>query len=179
MRNWLGFGSAWLVSWLAHRLWRTAPPGSVYRALGDGVAHAALAAAAVLPMVERTREPRRFLCGALLGSLALDLDHVVAARSLRLEACMTMPQRPPTHSVLTVGLATMLLARCCDAAARGAGIGLLSHLGRDLVTGGVPLWHPRRVVALPEQWLLPLTLGLGLAAAPLVARLSAGVSRSD
>jgi len=163
MERWLWTMGSWLLTAVAHRWWSRAPVGSLGRALGDGFSHAALGLATSLPATRRAPAPGRVLAGALLGALVIDLDHVVAARSLRLQQCMTMPQRPPTHSLVTAGLLTALAARSDRCFGIGFGLGLGSHLLRDLVTGGVPLVHPRRVVQLPvhRAVLLAACLSLG------------------
>lgn len=161
MRHWALSGAAWVAAVMAHRVWSEAPPGTLRRGLSDAASHAALALATTLPLASRAPTPARVLAGALVGALAIDLDHVVAARSLRLRTCMTMPSRPPTHSVVTAGLLVGWAFRWDRPFGLGVGLGLGSHLVRDLATGGAPLFHPARIVTLPERWAFPLALGLG------------------
>src|SRR5688500_9811645 len=73
-------------------------------ALSDGAAHIATALAVSLPAAPYVRDQKRFVFLAALAAVAIDLDHVIAARSTKLIPCMTMPNRPASHSVLTVGI---------------------------------------------------------------------------
>ncbi|MFN3337984.1 MAG: hypothetical protein ACK42I_10860, partial [Thermomicrobium sp.] len=88
MRRWALNGAAWGAAVVAHRVWSGTPPGTLRRGLSDAVSHVALALATTLPLASRAPAPARVLAGALVGALAIDLDHVVAARSLRLRTCM-------------------------------------------------------------------------------------------
>jgi hypothetical protein len=117
-------------------------------AIGDGAAHFATGLAVALPAAPFVREPRRFLALAGLSAIFIDLDHVVAARSLKLVPCMTMPRRPATHSVLAVGVLAYLLERIEPGrqSELAVTLGLGSHLLRDLVTGGAPLFMPSKIV---------------------------------
>lgn len=162
MRRWLAVSLAWGIARLAHRRWAREPAGSLKRGIHDALSHAALALAVTLPALDRAHQPAKLVGGALIGGLLIDLDHVLAARSLRLHACMTMPSRPLGHSPFIVGLSIVLLRRCNLWLAHGISLGLASHLMRDLVTGGVPLLNRRRIVALSERWLAPLACALAL-----------------
>ncbi|MGY5882410.1 metal-dependent hydrolase [Modestobacter lacusdianchii] len=112
---------------------------------------------------------------ALVGSVALDLDHVPLY--LGWEAIGSPGGRPVTHSLATV---LLLVAAASLPALRPAGLGLAlgvgAHLVRDLATGpGVPLGWPvsAESVSLPY----PLYL-LALVTAALVA-LHAGQRRDQ
>jgi len=131
-------------------------------ALSDGAAHFATGLAVALPAAPFVREPGRFLMIAGLSSILIDLDHVAAARSLRLVPCMTMPQRPPTHSVLAVGALTYLIERLQPGRQTELAVtlGLGSHLLRDLITGGAPLFMPGRIVEVARHHGLLMTVGL-------------------
>ncbi len=161
MRHWALSGAAWIAAVITHRIWRMTPPGTLGRGLSDAASHAALALATTLPLADRVPTPRRVWVGVLIGALAIDLDHVVAARSIRLRTCMTMPSRPATHSVITAGVAVGWALRWDCSFGLGVGLGLGSHLVRDLVTGGAPLFYPGRIITLPERWGFPLALSLG------------------
>ncbi|MBX6752831.1 metal-dependent hydrolase [Thermorudis peleae] len=139
-----------------HWVWQRAPDPSPQRALADGCCHAATAFATALPAAYRVPDPSRFLVAAVLGGVAIDLDHVAAARSLRLTDCMTMPSRPPTHSLATILLASSVVAliRPWRGLGLGAFLGLSSHLLRDVSTGGAPLFRRDTV------WRLPYPLAL-------------------
>ncbi|MCS7050952.1 MAG: metal-dependent hydrolase [Thermomicrobium sp.] len=172
MRDWFLGSAAWLVSVVAHRSWVSAEPGSLRRGLSDAAAHASLALATALPVAVRAPMSARLLVGTLVGALVLDLDHVVAARSVRLRDWMTMPSRPPTHSAFAVGIAVAGALRWNRPFGLGFGLGAISHLVRDLATGGVPLLHPSRTVALPERSSFPLAFGLGALSWWLAGRLA-------
>lgn len=109
---------------------------------------------------------------ALGSAVALDVDHIFAARSLQVNNWMTMPSRPPTHSLV----AMIAMAWGVEWLAPGrrlwlaVALGVGSHLLRDLATGGAPLWHPRRVIS----WPVPAVL-LGLVLLPLLGWFLAGI----
>jgi hypothetical protein len=137
--------SAW------HRRWAEADEGTSRRGFFDGLCHFGTALAVTLPVLPYVRDRAGFLRVALLSAVAFDLDHIFAARSIRLERCSTMPQRPPSHSVLAPLLLALLVERWRPEKHIGLGVllGLSSHLLRDLGTGGAPLVHPRRIITIP------------------------------
>jgi len=69
------------------------------RVYSDPLQHALIAAAVVAPLVPR--------CGpsvvrtAVTASIAIDIDHVVAARSLRVRDTTALSARPRSHSLIT------------------------------------------------------------------------------
>jgi membrane-bound metal-dependent hydrolase YbcI (DUF457 family) len=132
-------------------------------ALSDGAAHIATALAVSLPAAPFVEHKRRFIVTAVVSAVAIDLDHVVAARSTQLLSCMSMPHRPPSHSILTVGLTSYAAERLWPGSQTGLALtlGLGSHLLRDLATGGAPLFIPRRIVEItkPPVALMMLLLG--------------------
>ncbi|HEX2282109.1 MAG TPA: metal-dependent hydrolase [Thermomicrobiales bacterium] len=132
-------------------------------ALSDGAAHIATALAVTVPASPFVKNPRRFVATAVASAVAIDLDHVIAARSTQLIPCMTMPNRPASHSVVTVGLVSYLAERVWPGTQTDLGIvlGLGSHLLRDLATGGAPLFIPKRIVAIerPPVAVMMVTLG--------------------
>jgi hypothetical protein len=132
-------------------------------ALSDGAAHIATALAVALPAAPFVEHRRRFLLVAALSAVAIDLDHVVAARSTKLIPCMTMPQRPASHSVLTIGIVTYAAERLWPGTQSALAImlGLGSHLLRDLATGGAPLFIPRRIVIVQRPPVASMMLALG------------------
>ncbi|MDI3339697.1 MAG: metal-dependent hydrolase [Sphaerobacter sp.] len=147
-----------------HRRWAHAGPGSSQRALFDGACHVGTALAVASPVSPYVRDPGAFLRVAVASALLIDLDHVVAARSLRLTRWMTMPARPPSHSLLAPLLLATLAERLAPERHLGlaAVLGLGSHLLRDLYTGGVPLLHPRRVISLSPNVVIPVLALLAL-----------------
>src|SRR6185312_7077111 len=74
-----------------HRRWEASYEGTPRRGLFDGLCHVGTALAVSLPILPYVHDRAGFLRISLLSSLMLDLDHVLAARSLRLSDCMTMP----------------------------------------------------------------------------------------
>ncbi|HUG14218.1 MAG TPA: metal-dependent hydrolase [Thermomicrobiales bacterium] len=133
-------------------------------ALSDGAAHIATALAVSLPAAPFVEHPRRFVAVTALSAVAIDLDHVVAARSTRLIRCMTMPARPASHSLITVGIGTYAAERLWPGTQSGLAmtLGLGSHLLRDLATGGAPLFIPRRIVVIPRPPVALMMLALGV-----------------
>ena len=112
----------------------------------DPFAHAALAAAVTAPL------GRAAMLTAVMAGTAIDVDHVVAARSLRPSAMLTLRERPPSHTLLGP-----LVAGAAGALAGGpvhgwaAFAGLASHLLRDASDDAAPtplLWPflaPRQI----------------------------------
>jgi len=133
-------------------------------ALSDGAAHIATALAVSLPAAPFVQDRKRFVALATLSAVAIDLDHVVAARSTSLIPCMTMPHRPASHSVLTVGIVSYAVERFWPGTQSGLAIvlGLGSHLLRDLATGGAPLFIPRRIIEIPRPPVASMMLALGV-----------------
>lgn len=131
-------------------------------ALSDGAAHFATGLAVALPAAPFVREPGRFLLFAGISSVLIDLDHVAAARSLKLVPCMTMPHRPATHSVLVVGGLAYAMERLQPGRQTELAVtlGLGSHLLRDLITGGAPLFMPSRIVEVTRHHGVLMTVGL-------------------
>lgn len=158
-----------------HRRWSTAFEGTPRRGLFDGLCHLGTAMAVSLPILPYVRDRWGFLRISLLSSVIIDLDHVLAARSLRLTRCMTMDQRPASHSVLTPLIAAVLIERWKPEQHTGlaALVGVGSHLLRDLGTGGAPLLHPRRIITIPYA-LVVVLLGTFSVVARYFTRTAAG-----
>src|SRR5690606_34509704 len=93
--SWLGALAATGLTVAWHRRWEMAEDGTPVRGLLDGLCHTGTALAVALPVLPYVRDPRAFLRVTLTCALAIDLDHVPAARSLRLTRCMGMERRPP------------------------------------------------------------------------------------
>ena len=134
-----------------------------FEALSDGAAHIATGLAVSLPAAPFVEHKRRFVVLSALSAVTIDLDHVVAARSMKLIRCMTMPTRPASHSVLTVSAISYVAERFWPGtqSALAVTLGLGSHLLRDLATGGAPLFLPRRIIELtrPPVALMMFMLG--------------------
>ncbi|MFW6074563.1 MAG: metal-dependent hydrolase [Chloroflexota bacterium] len=133
-------------------------------ALGDGAAHITAAMAVTLPSAAFVRHPGRFVATAVSSAVLIDLDHVIAARSIALIPCMSMSRRPASHSVLTIGLTTYLAERAWPGTQTELALtlGLGSHLVRDIATGGAPLFIPRRVVEVARPHSLMMMVGLAI-----------------
>jgi hypothetical protein len=114
-------------------------------ALTDPLAHALIAAAVVSPLAARAgRAP---LVTAVVVATAIDVDHPLAARSLRLEPIVSLAERPRSHN-LTVALGLGALGTLAAGPAHGwaAFSGLASHLLYDAgdSTAATPLLWPWR-----------------------------------
>jgi hypothetical protein len=133
-------------------------------ALSDGGAHIATALAVSLPAMPFVEHRRRFIAVSALSAVAIDLDHVIAARSTSLIPCMTMPQRPASHSVLALGIGSYAAERLWPGTQSGLAItlGLGSHLLRDLATGGAPLFIPQRIVVVPRPPVASMMAAMGV-----------------
>ena len=123
----------------------TSPHYPTLSAVGAVVIHGCISLFVVLPIVLRSR--RRILYGALafIGGPAVDLDHVVAAGSVRPQALETLSHRPDTHSLLFAVIFTLVafaLTRNWPAAWSVFAI-VVSHLVFDAAGGD-------------ERWLYPL-----------------------
>ncbi len=141
-----------------HRRWETAFEGTPRRGLFDGLCHFGTALAVSLPILPYVHDRWGFLRISLLSAVAIDLDHVLAARSLRLTRCMTMEHRPASHSLLTPLIVAVLAERWKPEQHFGlaALVGVGSHLLRDLGTGGAPLLHPKRIITIPYELVVVL-----------------------
>jgi membrane-bound metal-dependent hydrolase YbcI (DUF457 family) len=130
----------------------------------DPLQHALIAAAVAAPLVPRSGA--RVLVTAVAPALAIDIDHVVAARSLRVRDTTALKARPRTHN-LGVALAAGAIAGAAAGPAYGwaAFGGLASHLMHDAADDAAPtpvLWPlapPRRIA---RRWQLAGTVALVL-----------------
>jgi membrane-bound metal-dependent hydrolase YbcI (DUF457 family) len=114
----------------------------VVRSCSDPFAHGLLAGAVAAPLARGAgRGP--VLTAVVAGTL-IDVDHLVAARSLRPITWITLGGRPRAHTLLLAvgagGVAGLLGGRAHGWAAFG---GLASHLLRDASDrGGTPILWP-------------------------------------
>jgi len=127
---------------------RVSPPRALtarrrVEAYADPVLHGLVAAAVAAPLVPR--RGRGPLLAAVAAGTLIDIDHPVAARSLRLEAMLSLDSRPPSHSAVAA-LATGTAAAAAAGPVYGwaAFGGLLSHILRDASddTAPTPLLWP-------------------------------------
>jgi hypothetical protein len=120
------------------------------RAYADPLAHALIAAAVAAPLVPRGgRAP---LLAAVAAAELIDLDHPVAARSRHLADWISMPVRPPSHSlVVALGAGAVTAAVAGPVPGWAAFAGLASHLLHDAGDRAAPtplLWPlapPRQI----------------------------------
>jgi membrane-bound metal-dependent hydrolase YbcI (DUF457 family) len=116
--------------------------GRSLRACVDPFAHGLLAGAVAAPLARSTgRGP---LVTAVVAGTLIDVDHVVAARSLRPVTWLTLGGRPRAHSlVLAVGVGSVAGVVAGPAHGWAAFGGLASHLLRDASdSGGAPILWP-------------------------------------
>jgi LexA-binding, inner membrane-associated putative hydrolase len=150
---------------------------ALLRVYTDPLQHAAIAAAVAAPLVPRAG--RSVLLTAVLPALAIDVDHVVAARSVRVRATTGLATRPPTHSVaVAIGAGAIGGAAAGPAHGWAAFAGLASHLLHDAGDRAAPtplLWPfaPARQIGRRRQ--LAATAALAIASAA-VSRATAGPS---
>jgi hypothetical protein len=142
-------------------------------AVADALAHLATGLAVALPATPHVRDPERFLATAAISAMFIDLDHIVAARSIKLHSTMTMPNRPASHSVLAIGSLAYLTERLQPGRQTELAVtlGLGSHLLRDLVTGGAPLFMPRHIVAIQKHRGLIMMVALAISGRWYVRRI--------
>jgi LexA-binding, inner membrane-associated putative hydrolase len=108
----------------------------------DPLQHAVIAAAVAAPLVPRAGW--RVILTAVAAATVIDVDHAVAARSLRIKATTSLATRPRTHSVLTALGAGALVAVAAGPVHGWAAFGgLASHLLHDAGDRAAPtplLW---------------------------------------
>jgi hypothetical protein len=123
----------------------------------DPFAHALLAAAVVAPL------GRRAMATAVVAGTAIDVDHVIAARSVRPRAMLSLGARPRSHTLLgAVALGAAAAAAAGPVHGWAAFAGLASHLLRDAADDAAPT---------PLAWPLaaPRQIGRRRAAAGIAA----------
>jgi inner membrane protein len=135
----------------------------------DWPAHLATCLLLLMGLAAAMRSPRPaiFAAGALVATIAIDVDHI--PKYLGWHGLTAGEPRPFPHSLLLVA-ALILIAGLCRGRAReatlGAAFGVGAHLLRDLATGpGVPLLWPlsSAAVTLPYAvFALVLALAAGL-----------------
>jgi membrane-bound metal-dependent hydrolase YbcI (DUF457 family) len=124
----------------------TAPHYPTLSALGAVLIHGCIGLLAVSPIMLRNSRRLLFAVLAFVGGFAVDLDHVVAAESLRPQALETLNHRPDTHSLLLALILTLVafaLTRSKPVAWSVFAV-IVAHLLFDAAGGN-------------EHWLYPLT----------------------
>jgi hypothetical protein len=121
---------------------RQSPSARRIQVYTDPLQHALIAAAVAAPLVRPAG--RRVLAAAVAAALAIDVDHVVAARSVRIRDTTSLPTRPRTHSLVTALGAGVAVARAAGPVHGWAVFGALaSHLLHDAGDHAAPtpvLW---------------------------------------
>ena len=143
----------------------------------DPLVHALIAAAVVAPLAART--DRRVLATAVTAAVAIDLDHVIAARSVRVSATTALAQRPVSHSLLAAALTGALLAAAAGPWHGWAAFAALgSHLLHDAGDRAAPtplLWPLRPAGQIGRRRQLAGTALLTTASAVMAGRAAARV----
>jgi membrane-bound metal-dependent hydrolase YbcI (DUF457 family) len=148
------------------------PASSPLRVYSDPLQHALIAAAVAAPLVPRAGG--RVVATAVGAALLIDVDHAIAARSLRVRDTTALAVRPWTHSLLTaVGTGGIVAAAAGPLHGWAAFAGLVSHLLHDAGDDAAPtplLWpvSPARQLGRRPQ----------LAGTALLVLASAAVSRA-
>jgi LexA-binding, inner membrane-associated putative hydrolase len=131
----------------------------------DPLQHVLIAAAVVAPLAPRTG---RAVFGTVTAvALLIDLDHAVAARSVRVRDTTGLPVRPPSHSLLVAAAAGALVAAGAGPLhGWAAGAALVSHLLHDAGDRAAPtplLWPfaPARQIGRRRQLAGTVLLALG------------------
>ena len=146
---------------------RTSHPDAIrrLRVYSDPLQHACIAATVAAPLVPRAG--RRVVLTAVAAAVAIDVDHALAARSVRVAALTSLPARPRTHSLLAA-LATGAAVGAAGGPLHGwaAFGGLVSHLLHDAGDRAAPtpiLWPLAPARQLGRRWQLAATSALVLA----------------
>ena len=134
------------------------------RVYSDPVQHALIAAAVAAPLIPRAGG--RVVMTSVAAALVIDVDHAVAARSLRVRATTSLPMRPRSHSLLTALGTGALVTRVAGPLHGWAAFGgLASHLMHDAGDSAAPtplFWPFARERQLGRRWQLAVTTGLVL-----------------
>jgi hypothetical protein len=162
---------------------RSSRSPSPLRVYSDPLQHALIAAAVVAPLVPRAGG--RIVITAVAAALVIDVDHAVAARSLRVRATTSLTTRPRSHSFLTaLGAGVAVAAAAGPLHGWAAFGGLASHLLHDAGDRAAPtplLWPlaPARQLGRRRQLAGTLVLALGSAAISRVAAATARARSAD
>jgi hypothetical protein len=150
------------------------------RVYSDPLQHAVIAAAVAAPLVPRAGW--RVILTAVAAATVIDVDHAVAARSVRILATTSLPTRPRTHSVLTaLGAGGLVAVAAGPVHGWAAFTGLASHLLHDAGDRAAPtplLWPfaPPRQLGRRRQLVGTAILALGSVA---IGRATAASARGQ
>ncbi|MFL5841921.1 MAG: metal-dependent hydrolase [Thermoleophilaceae bacterium] len=141
----------------------------------DPLQHALIAAAVVVPLVPRAGG--RVIGTAVAAATVIDVDHAIAARSLRVRATTALASRPRSHNVFTALGAGALVATAAGPAHGWAAFsGLASHLLHDAGDRAAPtpvLWPFAAPRQLGRRWQVAVTAGLALGSVAISRALAA------
>ena len=130
----------------------------------DPLQHAVIAAAVAAPLVPRAG--RGAILTAVAAAIVIDVDHAIAARSLRVRDTTSLDARPRTHSLLTaLGAGSLVAATAGPLHGWAAFGGLASHLMHDAGDRAAPtpvLWPFRPARQLGRRWQVAATAVLVL-----------------
>jgi LexA-binding, inner membrane-associated putative hydrolase len=140
----------------------------------DPLQHAALATAVVAPLVPLAGP--RIVVTAITAATVIDVDHAVAAKSVRIAATTGLETRPRSHNLLTaVGFGAVATAVGGPLHGWAAFGGLASHLLHDAGDRAAPtpvLWPFRPARQLGRRWQLCGTTLLVLTSLAIAAGVS-------
>jgi hypothetical protein len=143
---------------------RHVPPVQLY---SDPLQHALIAAAVTAPLVPRAGGS--VIATAVAAALVIDVDHAVAARSLRIRDTTSLATRPRSHSFVTaLGAGAVVAATAGPMHGWAAFSGLVSHLLHDAGDRAAPtplLWPFAPARQLGRRRQLAGTAALALASA--------------
>jgi hypothetical protein len=157
---------------------RSSPARSRVQVYSDPLQHALIAAAVAGPLVPRFG--RGVIASAVAPALVIDVDHAIAARSVRVRDTTALVTRPRSHSLLTaLGTGAVVAVAAGPAHGWAAFGGLVSHLLHDAGDRAAPtplLWPfaPTRQLGRRRQLAGTVLLALGSLA---VSRATAATSR--
>ena len=108
----------------------------------DPFVHGFLSLALSLPFAFYLRPRWFWIFWGIFLSVALDIDHAVAAGSIDIVKMVSMAGRPPTHSITFALVMFLIVLPINRPAAWQTLIMLLAHVLRDTSSGTVPLLWP-------------------------------------
>lgn len=148
----------------------------------DPLQHALIAAAVAGPLVPRFG--RGVIASAVAPALMIDVDHAIAARSVRVRDTTALATRPRSHSLLTaLGTGAVVAVAAGPAHGWAAFGGLVSHLLHDAGDRAAPtplLWPfaPARQIGRRRQLAGTVLLTTASAAIGYAAATASGRERA-
>ena len=143
----------------------------------DPLQHALIAASVVAPL------GRRVIATAVSAALAIDVDHAVAARSVRIRHTTGLRTRPRSHSLVTAaGAAAFVGARHGPLHGWAVFAGLASHFLHDAGDDAAPtpvFWPFAPARQLGRRRQLVGTAALALASVAISRATGSGVASRD